>query len=339
MARARGTPTPLREIAPGEPAVFFALLTQKTAHSTRDGKRFLTCHFQDAGRRVSTAIWSDAPLFAECDAEWTPGTAYKIQGTYAEHEKYGPQIDILKIRPVKPEDAADGYREADLIERSRHDSAAMFADLRNLLEAEITDEPLRRLTLSLLDTHREALLVLPASPQKFYPYPGGWLEHTLSVTRLCRDLTTHFAAQFPDLKPPLNRDVLLAGAALHDLGRAVELTPGAPGTPPEPTVAGRLFGHVLLGRDLVRDAAREVPGLHPDRLTLLEHLVTSHLALPEWGSPRLPAAVEVLILHHADDLDAKVEMYARVLSRDRAAGPFTDRDPNLGKQLWKGREV
>ena len=61
--------------------------------------------------------------------------------------------------------------------------------------------------------------------------------------------------------------------------------------------------------------------------------------MPEWGSPRLPAIPEVLILHHADDLDAKFEMYARCLTRDAADGPFTDRDPVLGKQLLKGRTV
>ena len=339
MPRPRGKPVALHELAAGEPGVFFALLTQKTAHTTREGKRFLTCHFQDAKRRVTTPVWSDSPLFAECEAEWVAGGFYKIQGAYSEHEKYGPQIEVLKIRPTRPEDAADGFREADLIERSRFDSVAMVADLRQLAEESIADAPLRQLTLGLLDAHREALLVLPATAQKFYPFPGGWLEHVLSVTRLCLDLSGRFAANYPELRPPLNVDVVVAGAVLHDLGRAAEFTPGPMGTPPEPTVAGRLFGHVLLGRDLVRDAARAIPELHPDRLTLLEHLIASHLTLPEWGSPRLPAVPEVLILHHADDLDAKFEMYARCLARDPSAGPFTERDPHVGKPLWKGREV
>jgi 3'-5' exoribonuclease len=72
---------------------------------------------------------------------------------------------------------------------------------------------------------------------------------------------------------------------------------------------------------------------------MLEHIVLSHLALPEWGSPRLPLVPECLIVHHADDLDAKLEMYARCLSRDQASGPFTDRDPVLNRQLYKGRSV
>jgi len=108
---------------------------------------------------------------------------------------------------------------------------------------------------------------------------------------------------------------------------------------PSVTVPGRLTGHLILGRDLVRDAARAQGDVNPDLVQMLEHIILTHLALPEWGSPRLPLVPECLIVHHADDLDAKLEMYARCLSRDRADGPFTDRDPSLGRQLFKGRSV
>ena len=72
---------------------------------------------------------------------------------------------------------------------------------------------------------------------------------------------------------------------------------------------------------------------------MLEHLIVSHLNHPEWGSPRLPLIPEAILLHHADDLDAKMEMYARCLMRDPSPGPFTDRDPMLGRHLLKKREV
>jgi 3'-5' exoribonuclease len=96
---------------------------------------------------------------------------------------------------------------------------------------------------------------------------------------------------------------------------------------------------LFLGRDLIRDTARELGDVNPELLQLLEHLVISHLNLPEWGSPRLPLIPESLILHHADDLDAKLEMYARCLTRDQEPGPFTARDPVLNRQLYKGRSV
>jgi 3'-5' exoribonuclease len=90
---------------------------------------------------------------------------------------------------------------------------------------------------------------------------------------------------------------------------------------------------------MIREAARDVEDLNAELLLLLDHLLQSHLALPEWGSPRLPMIPEALILHHADDLDAKFEMYARHLTKDVSVGAFTERDAVLGKQLLKKRDV
>jgi 3'-5' exoribonuclease len=339
MSRPKPAVVPLHQLRPGQPADFFALLAEKVRGTTRDGKPYYTCRFRDLRRTAEAKVWADSPFYAECETDWQPGMAFKVRGSYGEHERYGPQVELHQVRPVRDGDRADGFREADLIERSRFDSDEMFADLRKLAEAEIKDEPLRHLVLALLDRHADAVKRLPAHPRTFYPFPGGWLEHTLSVARSALMLADRYAAHYPELTPPLNRDLVAAGAVLHDVGRAAELSVGAPGQPAEPTVPGHLFGHLFLGRDLVRDAARDVPDLNPELLMLLEHVIVTHLTRPEWGSPRLPAIPEVLILHHADDLDAKFEMYARCLTRDAADGPLTDRDPVLGKQLFKGRTV
>ena len=247
------------------------------------------------------------------------------------------QIDVHNIRPASDVDRADGFDPADFVEHSRYDSAAMLAELQSLAEAQIGDLPLRRLVLTLLERYAEPLKRLPATLNRFFPYSGGLLEHTLSVTHTCLQLVEKYAAHYPDLRPPLNRDLVLAGAILHDIGRVLEF--GVDLLLVQATVPGRLFGHLFLGRDLIRDTARELDDVHPELLQMLEHIIVSHLNLPEWGSPRLPLIPECLIIHHADDLDAKLEMYVRCLSRDQAAGPFTDRDPILGRQLYKGRTV
>jgi 3'-5' exoribonuclease len=341
MSKSKAKPglAKLHELRPDQYADFYAQLAEKTRGSTRDGKPFFTCKFRDGRRTAGVVVWSDSPHFDDCQANWQPGQFYKIRGTFAEHPKYGPQVEVEQARAVEDRDRADGFREADFVERSRFDSDAMFAELDALAAGEIQDPPLRELVRKLLSAHAARLKVLPASPRNFFPFPGGWLEHTLSVARSAVFLADKYAARHPDLTPPLNRDLIVAGAVLHDIGRAAELDPAPPGQPPEPTVAGRLFGHLMLGRDLVRGAAADVPDLNPELLQLLEHVVLTHLTLPEWGSPRLPAIPEVLIIHHADDLDAKMEMYARCLTRDTSDGPFTDRDPILGKPLLKRRSV
>jgi 3'-5' exoribonuclease len=332
MSKARVRPVILSQVEPGVITDFFALLAEKTRQSTRDGKPFYQCRFQDAHRVVTTVVWSDAETYPSCESQWLVGGYYKIRGTYYVHEKYGPQIEILQLREVRAEDHADGFQETDMLERSRYSSEELFEDVKRLAEG-IRDEALQRLVMTILDEHRVALFMLPASDRRFYPFPGGWLEHVRNVTQVCGLLMAQYQARYPEMT--LQTDAILAGAILHDIGRVRELSPGVAGAVAELTTVGRVLGHLQLGRDIVREAARAFPELRAELLLLVEHIILSHLALPEWGSPRLPVAPEVLILHHADDLDAKLEMFARSYRKDTGAGQFTERDPVLGKPLWK----
>jgi 3'-5' exoribonuclease len=337
MPRPKPDLVPLHELSAGQFADFFALLGEKTKGATREGKPFFTCRFRDAKRTASLMVWNDGPWFEICERAWQVGQFFKLRGTYEESERYGPQLDLQNVRPVLEADRADGFHLADFVEHSRFNADEMFAAILDLADKEIADEGLRKLVRNLLDRHAEPLKRLPATLNKFHPFAGGLLEHTLSVTRSCLWLADKYRGEYPDLRPPLNRDVIVAGAILHDIGRVLEFSPDV--LIPQPTVPGRLFGHLFLGRDLIRDTARELGDVNPELVQLLEHILISHLNLPEWGSPRLPLVPESLILHHADDLDAKLEMYARCLNRDQATGPFTDRDPVLGRQLFKGRTV
>jgi len=335
MSRPKPALARLSELTPGQTGDFYALLSERNRGTTREGKGYYSCRFRDARRTVSAMIWGDGKFFHECDKEWQAGQFFKVRGTYTEHEKYGPQIEVELIRLVKEGD--EGFTPTDFVESSRREPAAMFAELKELVTQQIADEPLRRLVLALLDGHAERWQRLPATRERYYPFLGGLLEHTLAVTQSCLQLVERYRSYYTELKPPLNKDLVVAGAVLHDLGRVLEFDnePLAPNL----SVPGRLTGHLILGRDLVRDKARELGDVNPELLQLLEHVLLSYLALPEWGSPRLPLVPESLIIHHAVDLDAKLEMYVRCLSRDQAPGPFTDREPGLNRQLFKGRTV
>lgn len=327
---------PLSEMSDGQHADFFARLVEKTRSTTRDGKPFYACHFADAKRKASVMVWQDVRWFSDCETEWESGGFYKLRATFQEHPRYGPQLEIQNIRPVTDDDREEGFDEANFEERSRFPSDAMFDELTTLVDTHVEDEQLRSLVRDLLDEHVEAIKKLPASPRHYFPFAGGWLEHTLSVLKSCLWLCQRYRDYYTELKPPLNRDLVVAGAVLHEMGRVAELESVEPY---DSTIEGRLFGHIALGRDIVRDAIRQREELNPELARLLEHILQSYLTLPEWGSPRLPMIPEVLILHHADDLDAKLEMYVRRLSRDESDGPFTERDPILGKQLLRGRDV
>lgn len=336
MSRPKPQVVRLHEMKHGQTADFFAMLSERSRSSTRDGKPYFSCRFRDSQRTASFMVWSDGEYFKTCDEEWKEGQCFKIRATFGEHERYGPQLDIKAIRPATDADRAEGFNPGEFVASSRFDPEAMFVELRALAEKELADEPLKKLVLLLLDRNAERLKPLPATIRHFHPFRGGWLEHTLAVAKNCLVMADRYRAHYPELKPPLNRDLLLAGAILHDIGRVAEFDDGAP---PQQTVPGRIFGHLFLARDMARDTAREIPEMNPELMQLLEHLIITHLSLPEWGSPRLPLIPEVLILHHLDDMDAKMEMYVRCLTTDTADGLFTNRDPVLNRQLFKGRTV
>lgn len=330
----------LHELKPGDAGEFFALLHERQPGLTREGKPFFTCRFKDIRRSVSALVWGDTDWYTACDSEWRVGQFFKMRGIYRLHDRYGPQVDLSGIRPVNDKDRREGFNEIEYVDRFRRDPEACFAELRKIADDGIQDVPLRTLSLKLLDTHQPRLMLLPASPRAYYPRAGGWMEHTVNVARHSQWLCEQYRGLYAEAMPPLNADLVLAGAVLHEIGRAVELEPDPDALDRfEATVPGQLFGHLFLGRDLVREAARDIEGLDPQLLQLLEHILVTHLALPEWGSPRLPAIPEVLIIHHADDLDAKMEMYQRCLRTDASSGPFTERDAVLGRPLFKSRSI
>ncbi len=332
MSRRTTNQAPLSDLEPGQEADFFALLSRKEELRTREGKPYFKVAFRDQRREVSFPIWHDTAWADECRRQWQPGVVYKLRAIYRE-TSYGPQLEIMRIREAGPADAGDGYDPTMFLAQSRHDPVAMFVSLRAMADEKITEPALRSLVLSLLDRHREPLLRLPAATRNHHAFVGGYLEHVLSVTRNCVLLAEKYAEQYPDLEPPLNVSLVVAGGVLHDIGKLVEIEPTPLGA--AYTAAGSLIGHLVQGRDLVREAA----ALHPlpgDLLLRLEHIILSHQRLPEWGSPKPPMTPEALLVHYADDVDAKFEMMHAALRDHSGEGLLTSKQNTLYQQVYRG---
>lgn len=160
----------------------------------------------------------------------------------------------------------------------------------------------------------------------------------LSVTRTAVYLAEKYDDYYPDMKPRLNRSLVIAGAVLHDIGKLCELQWQAEGA--AITASGALIGHILQGRDLVREAAAKQAAagqpIEADLLLRLEHIVVSHQRLPEWGSPKPPMTPEALLVHYADDLDAKYQMYFAILRDDASPGDLTSAKNVLTQRLYRG---
>jgi 3'-5' exoribonuclease len=174
---------------------------------------------------------------------------------------------------------------------------------------------------------------MPAAKKNHHAFVSGYLEHVLNVARTCYHLADKYAELYNDLDPPLCKDVIVAGAVLHDIGKLRELTTTAAGA--DYTAAGCLIGHVLQGRDIVREAAAG-RDIDPELLLRLEHVIVSHQRLPEWGAPKPPMTPEALIVHYADDLDAKLFMMVCTLREDTTAGPITSKRNAMAQQFYRG---
>jgi 3'-5' exoribonuclease len=255
-----------------------------------------------------------------------------VRALYRE-TNYGPQLEIRKIRPVTAADHDDGFDPHMFLPRSRFDPKTMFDELLSIARVRIGDEKLRTLVLDLYEAHRERLLVLPAATRNHHAYVAGYLEHVLSVTRTCVYLADKYDDYYPDLRPRLNKDLVVAGGLLHDIGKLQEYEESPEGAAYTPS--GHLIGHILQGRDIVREAAagRE---LDAEVLLRLEHIIVSHQRLPEWGSPKPPMTPEALLVHYADDIDAKYQMMYAALRDDTLAGPLTSNKNPLYQKLYRG---
>ena len=335
MAKPSLSIVPLSEMAADQEADLFAMMTSKEELKTRDGKPYYRVGFRDAQREVNFPIWGDSAWAVDCREQWVPGVFYKMRATLRE-SNYGPQLEIRKIRETTDADRDDGFDPAMLQASSRYDPVEMFDELVGIAEERIEDEPLRRLVAGILQAHRETLLTLPAATRNHHAYIAGYLEHVLSVTRTAVFLADKYADYYTDLQPPLNKDLVVAGAVLHDIGKLRELRQNPQRT--EYTAENDMISHILQGRDMVREAATETE-LDVETLLRLEHIIVSHQRLPEWGSPKPPMTPEALIVHYADDLDAKYHMMYMILRDDVGGGPLTSRKNVLGQKVFRGGDL
>jgi 3'-5' exoribonuclease len=328
----------LSEMENGQEADLFVLMTSKEELTTRDGKPYYKVGFRDAEREVRFPIWGDAPWAVDCRDRWTPGVFYKVRAVYRE-TNYGPQLEIRKIREATEADTADGFDPTLCLPQSRFDPQQMFDELLAMAKTNITNAALRGLVELLLTDNHDTLLRYPAARRNHHAYVGGLLEHTLSVTRTCVYLADKYAEYYPEMKPPLDKDLVVAGGILHDIGKLREMDQRPEGA--THTAEGSLIGHILIGRDMVREAAAQLKGkatLDPDTLLRLEHLVITHQGRPEWGSPKPPMTPEALLVHYADDLDAKYAMMVGILRDDTNPGPVTSKKNILMQHVYRGDE-
>jgi len=163
----------------------------------------------------------------------------------------------------------------------------------------------------------------PAAKTLHHAYIGGLLDHVVSLFCACDLICRNY--------PQVNRDLVLAGAFLHDVGKIHELTYNRSFSY---STRGQLLGHMIIELEMLQAKLIFIPDFPAELKTLLEHLIISHHGEYEFGSPKLPMFPEALLLHYMDDLDSKMESMRALFEREGdSENPWTSYSPSLGRPL------
>ena len=297
----------------------FFLCSQKDLRPTKNGGSYLSLMLQDVSGEIAGKVFDGAESLA---TQFNKGDFVKLQGRGNVY-KQQTELVIENIRRVIPaKDAVDGFREEDCIQSSPRPLDEMWAELQQRV-ASVARPELRALLERMIATHGDRLRIWPAAVTVHHAYRGGLLEHLLKIMEVGTFLADAYG---------VDRDMIIAGAILHDIGKTEELTyEGATGY----SIAGNLVGHIALGLGMLRDAIREMPGFPDDLRLALEHIVLSHHGEREHGSPVLPLTLEAFIFATVDDLDAKMFQLRKLIADDTTDGPFTSYSKRLERVVFK----
>lgn len=286
----------IRDLSPGQAVEEIFLLGSAQQGQAKNGP-FWSLTLADASGELPAKIFSPQ---AQAVGPLAAGQFVRVRGQVGTYRDQ-PQVVADAAQVVDPDEL--GLKLSDFVQSSERDPEEMLADLEKLCKRHLRHKPLRSLVRRILTSPRvkPRLAAAPGAVSIHHAYAGGLVEHTLSVCRLCMS--------FCDLYPELDRQVLLAAAVLHDLGKAWEYTSGPVR---DMSDEGRLLGHIMIGLDVmepfVADAMKK--GLEPEVVTHIKHLILSHHGELEFGSPKRPKTAEAFALHFADNLDAKLKTVA-----------------------------
>lgn len=317
----------INELEPGlilEEQIF--CLLQKDLRRTSTGSPYIHAVLADRTGQVPARIWqADEELYKAL-----PQDGFVCISGRTEEYKGSIQIIIEAIRPAYTNEVSIDQ----LLPTTQNNIDNMFEELKELLRT-IKNRTLLQLVgqvitdVKLMDAFKRA----PAAIKTHHAYIGGLLEHTLHTVKLA-DLITQ-------LYPELNRDLLLAGAFLHDIGKLQEL---AYDQLFKYTDSGQLLGHLFIGARLIEEKAKlaeeKLGEKFPEELlTRLLHMILSHHGEYEFGSPKLPMTPEAIALHYIDNLDAKLNLAKTFIEKSNQTDPesnWTSYIKSLERPLFKG---
>ena len=283
----------------------FLLVKAANKKTSSKGDDFLDMTLADKSGEINAKLWSYVPAK---DGEYQPGDIVKVRGSVNMYNG-AEQLRIEKIRHAQP---SDQINAEELVASAEYSGEEMFAELINLAEG-FEDADIKAIVTTLLAENKEKLTYWPAAFKMHHAIRGGLMFHTLSIVRLCQKVS--------ELYTFIDKELLMAGAMLHDIAKTIEYEMTPSGLASGYTTRGNLIGHLAEGAMMIRDASNRL-GITSEVPMLLEHMVLSHHGEPDFGAAVRPAFIEAELLSQLDMLDARMyEMKEATLGAQN--GEFT----------------
>ncbi len=292
------------------------VVASKQVKSKKNGELYLSVTLADRSGQVQANMWDNVAdtldAFDQDDFVKVKGVIHKYNGRW--------QLTIHKMRKLGDSeiDYSDYLpktsKDIDQLWRTLNDFVESFENrwLQSLLKEFMADE-------AIVSAYKNA----PAAKTLHHAFVGGLLDHVVSLFTVCDLAARNY--------PSVNRDLLLTGAFLHDIGKLHEL---AYQRSISYTTEGQLLGHMIIELEMLHQKLTRLPGFPPELKILIEHMIISHHGHYEFGSPKLPMFPEALMLHYLDDLDSKMESMRAQFEREADFdSPWTSYNPSLARPL------
>ena len=313
----------IKDLKPGiEVADFFVL--RKKELKEYNGQKYLKLELGDPSGRINAVLWENAEVVY---AEVAIGDIVKVKGMAITY-KGGLEIKIEKIRRSKEEESDP----KEFLPKSKIDLNLLLKEFEEKSKT-IKNSFLSKLMDSILGDEKliEKIKYAPGGKLWHHSYLGGLLEHTLKVVEFCEK-----AAELYEL---VNRDLLITGALVHDIGKiyAYSFTGFI-----DFTDEGRLLGHIISGDEIINQKIKKIQDFPRELSLQLRHLLLSHQGQLEFASPVVPQTLEAIILYYADEMDAKTGAFSDIINRDiqqkREGKKWSDWVPLIHRYIYLGEE-
>ncbi|MBR3968475.1 MAG: HD domain-containing protein [Clostridia bacterium] len=267
----------------------YCLVKNVEVKTSSKGDTYLDFTLGDSTGEINGKLWRYN--VAE-HGEYKANDLVKIRGTISQYNG----ADQLRIERIRPTIDSDNVHIEDFVRTSGYSSEQMYDELMNIANS-FADNNLKLLVTTMLSDNRENLLFWPAAFKLHHALRGGLLMHTLSIVRLCEGVCNVY--------PFIDRELLLAGAILHDISKIDEFDVNDAGVADGYTIEGNLLGHISMGATKI-DKYAERLGVERRVSVLLQHMILSHHGEPEFGAVVRPMFIEAEVLSELDLMDARI---------------------------------